>query len=242
MADDVGRVVAVVELRFEDADALARDLRTGEAADQLLALPAEHRPADDLEPTVVKMRHHRCGQEPGRRTGVGAARAPPRPGGERRRRARLRSRYGLLRLPATLARDRALPRPRREPRLPGPGSLRRGRRGRRARQEGAAGRGRGCCRRSGQTGSRTSSAMSSGTSRSSRRRRGSTSTPAPPRTSTSPPRAPPAARCTAPATTGSCPLHRGCERQRIRRAVRVARRTRRPRLPPPAAFRSGLAR
>ena len=50
MADDVGRVVAVVDPRLEEDHALARDLRPAEAPDQLLRLAAEHGTADDLDP------------------------------------------------------------------------------------------------------------------------------------------------------------------------------------------------
>ena len=53
VADDVRDVVAVVDPRLDDQHALARDLGTAQAADELLALAAEHRPADDLEPAAV---------------------------------------------------------------------------------------------------------------------------------------------------------------------------------------------
>ena len=52
VADDVGRVVAVVDPRLEDDDALPCDLRASQTADHLLALAAEHRAADDLEPAT----------------------------------------------------------------------------------------------------------------------------------------------------------------------------------------------
>ena len=52
MAHDVGRVVAVVDPRLEDDDALAGDLGAAQPADHLLALPAEHRTADHLEPAA----------------------------------------------------------------------------------------------------------------------------------------------------------------------------------------------
>jgi hypothetical protein len=55
VTDDVRRVVAVVELRLEEDDALAGDLGAAEAADHLLALAAEHRSADDLEPAAVRV-------------------------------------------------------------------------------------------------------------------------------------------------------------------------------------------
>ena len=53
VADDVGDVVAVVDPRLDDQHALAGDLGAAEPADQLLALAAEHRPADDLEPAAA---------------------------------------------------------------------------------------------------------------------------------------------------------------------------------------------
>jgi hypothetical protein len=53
VADDVRDVVAVVDARLHDQDALARDLGAAQAPDQLLALAAEHRPADDLEPAAA---------------------------------------------------------------------------------------------------------------------------------------------------------------------------------------------
>ena len=53
VADDVPDVVAVVDLRLHDQGALPGDLGAAQAADQLLALAAEHRAADDLEPAAV---------------------------------------------------------------------------------------------------------------------------------------------------------------------------------------------
>jgi hypothetical protein len=53
VADHVGRVVAVVDPRLEDHDALPGDLRAAQPADHLLALAAEHRPADHLEPAAA---------------------------------------------------------------------------------------------------------------------------------------------------------------------------------------------
>ena len=50
--DDVADVVAVVDQRLDDQGALAGDLGAAQAANQLLALAAEHRPADDLEPAA----------------------------------------------------------------------------------------------------------------------------------------------------------------------------------------------
>jgi hypothetical protein len=52
MADDVGLVVAVVDSRLEDDDPLPGDLGAPQPSDHLLALPAEHRTADDLEPAA----------------------------------------------------------------------------------------------------------------------------------------------------------------------------------------------
>ena len=53
MADDVADVVAVVDARLDDQHPLAGDLRTPQPPDELLALAAEHRAADDLEPAAV---------------------------------------------------------------------------------------------------------------------------------------------------------------------------------------------
>jgi hypothetical protein len=53
VADDVGGRVAVVDPRLDDDDALAGDLRAAQPADHLLALAAEHRPADHLEPAAA---------------------------------------------------------------------------------------------------------------------------------------------------------------------------------------------
>src|SRR5262249_40443966 len=43
----------VVDERLEDLDLLARDLRAPQAANELLALAAEHRAGDDLDPAVI---------------------------------------------------------------------------------------------------------------------------------------------------------------------------------------------
>src|SRR5262249_43944862 len=53
MADHVGDVGPVVEPRLDDQRPLSGDLRAAQAADQLLALTAEHRTADDLEPAAT---------------------------------------------------------------------------------------------------------------------------------------------------------------------------------------------
>ena len=53
VADDVADVVAVVEPRLDDQRALAGDLGAPQPADELLALAAEHRPANDLEPAAA---------------------------------------------------------------------------------------------------------------------------------------------------------------------------------------------
>ena len=53
VADDVADVVAVVDLRLHDQRALAGDLGAAQPADELLALAAEHRAADDLEPAAA---------------------------------------------------------------------------------------------------------------------------------------------------------------------------------------------
>jgi hypothetical protein len=52
MAHHVADVVAIVDLGLEDDDALARNLGAPQAADQLLALTAEHGAADDLQPAA----------------------------------------------------------------------------------------------------------------------------------------------------------------------------------------------
>jgi len=52
--DDATDVVAVVDHRFDDQRPLAGNLGTPEATDQLLALAAEHRPTNDLEPTAAR--------------------------------------------------------------------------------------------------------------------------------------------------------------------------------------------
>jgi len=56
MRDDVRHVVAVVDPRLHDQRPLAGDLGAAQAADQLLALAAEHRAADDLEPAAALWR------------------------------------------------------------------------------------------------------------------------------------------------------------------------------------------
>jgi hypothetical protein len=53
VADHVRSVVAVVDPRLEEQDALAGDLRAAQPADHLLGLAAEHRAADDLEPAAA---------------------------------------------------------------------------------------------------------------------------------------------------------------------------------------------
>jgi hypothetical protein len=50
VADDVVCVVAVVDLRLEQEHPLTGDLRAPKSTDHLLALAAEHRAADHLEP------------------------------------------------------------------------------------------------------------------------------------------------------------------------------------------------
>ena len=52
VADDIGRVVAVVDPGLEQEHALPGDLRAAQPADHLLALAAEHRAAHDLEPAA----------------------------------------------------------------------------------------------------------------------------------------------------------------------------------------------
>ena len=53
VAHHMADVVAVVDARLHDQRALAGDLGAAQAADQLLALAAEHRAADDLEPAAA---------------------------------------------------------------------------------------------------------------------------------------------------------------------------------------------
>src|SRR5262249_60594729 len=53
VADDVADVVAVVDAGLHDQYALPGDFRAPQATDQLLALAAEHRTADDLEPAAA---------------------------------------------------------------------------------------------------------------------------------------------------------------------------------------------
>jgi hypothetical protein len=53
MADHVRDVVAIVDPWLEDHRPLAGDLGAAEPADHLLALAAEHRAADDLEPAAA---------------------------------------------------------------------------------------------------------------------------------------------------------------------------------------------
>ena len=64
MADDVRRVVAIVDPRLEDDDALSGDLGPAQPPDHLLALAAEHRPADDLEPATSLRRDPDHGGDP----------------------------------------------------------------------------------------------------------------------------------------------------------------------------------
>jgi len=52
--DDVILAVAIVDERFEDLDLLAGDLRAAQAADELLALAAEHAARDDFDPAVLR--------------------------------------------------------------------------------------------------------------------------------------------------------------------------------------------
>ena len=51
--DDVVLREAVVEPRLEDLDLLARDLGPAHAADELLALAAEHAAGDDFDPALI---------------------------------------------------------------------------------------------------------------------------------------------------------------------------------------------
>ncbi len=53
--DDVVFRVALVDAGLEDLHPLARNLGAAQAADQLLALAAEHRPADDFNPAQTSL-------------------------------------------------------------------------------------------------------------------------------------------------------------------------------------------
>ena len=66
VADDVADVVAVVDARLHDQRALAGDLGAAQPADQLLALAAEHRAADDLEPAAALWEQPDHGRDPSR--------------------------------------------------------------------------------------------------------------------------------------------------------------------------------
>ena len=71
VADHVADVVAVVDARLHDQHPLPGDLRPAQPPDQLLALAAEHRPADDLEPAATVREepdHETDPREPVRRT------------------------------------------------------------------------------------------------------------------------------------------------------------------------------
>src|SRR5581483_10245546 len=78
VADDVADVVAVVDARLHDQRALPGDLGPAQPADQLLALAAEHRAADDPEPAAAlgKEANH------GRRSLFGALDGLEGPAGE----------------------------------------------------------------------------------------------------------------------------------------------------------------
>ena len=118
--DDMAEVVAVVDHRLHDQRPLARDLGAAQAPDQLLALAAEHRPADDLEPTAAVWMLSDHGGEPtgatrrtrssacSRSRGGGRGGSPPRgtasrsarPSARRRRsRARIASRVSASPMP-----------------------------------------------------------------------------------------------------------------------------------------------
>ena len=70
-------VVAVVDQRLHDQRALPGDLGAAQAADQLLALAAEHRAADDLEPAAgVGLRpDHAAGDYRGHQTNTSDSRS-----------------------------------------------------------------------------------------------------------------------------------------------------------------------
>ena len=56
VADDLHVVVAVVDARLEEQDALLGEARALDPAEQLLGLAAEHRAADDLDATAALVR------------------------------------------------------------------------------------------------------------------------------------------------------------------------------------------
>ena len=62
--DDMPDVVAVVDERLDDQRPLPRDLRAAQPADELLALPGEHRPAHDLEPSTSLRLETNHGRDP----------------------------------------------------------------------------------------------------------------------------------------------------------------------------------
>jgi hypothetical protein len=53
VADDVIFGVTIVQLSFEDLDALPSNLRASQAPNELLALAAEHAAADDFDPAKI---------------------------------------------------------------------------------------------------------------------------------------------------------------------------------------------
>ena len=56
MAHDLHVVVAIVDARLEEKDALLGEARALDAAEQLLRLAAEHRAADDLDAATALVR------------------------------------------------------------------------------------------------------------------------------------------------------------------------------------------
>ena len=56
MADHLDVVVAVVDARLEEQDALLGEARALHPAEQLFGLAAEHRAADDLDATAALVR------------------------------------------------------------------------------------------------------------------------------------------------------------------------------------------
>src|SRR5439155_1507696 len=72
---DVVFAEAVVDGRFENLDLLSRDLRSAQAADELLALAAEHAAGDDFDPAVMRFFPDNVHDHP-RRLHIAKARRP----------------------------------------------------------------------------------------------------------------------------------------------------------------------
>ena len=71
-------VEAVVDERLDDQRLLPGDLRAPQPPDELLALPGEHRPANDLEPSTSLRLETNHGRDPNDREHPHVA--PPKAG------------------------------------------------------------------------------------------------------------------------------------------------------------------